>query len=111
MVIGYRFGAEERPLIRRAILGVPFESKLKAFIDSGAKGYDKIGLSNRTLPAPWKPYKLDPAPAQWYPDGDERNETDPVTPSLTRTRAPKAERIPAGDRKPMSEGSVNGFDF
>jgi hypothetical protein len=103
MVIGYRFGAKERPLVRRAILGVPFDPKLKAFIEPGAKGYDKIGLSNRDLPAPWKPYKLDPAPAQWYPDGDERNETDPAQ------VAPR--RIPAGDRRPREEGSVNGFDF
>jgi hypothetical protein len=111
MVIGYRFGANERPLIRRAILGVPFDAKIQAFIETGAKGYDKIGLSNRPLSAPWKPYKLDAAPAQWYPDGDERNEVDPVAPTLTEAPLPKAKRNPAGDRKPLDEGSVNGFNF
>jgi hypothetical protein len=111
MVIGYRFGAKERPLVRRAILGVPFDPKIQAFIEPGAKGYDKIGLSNRPLPAPWKPYKLDPAPAQWYPDGDERNDEDPAAPALTEAPRPRVKRIPAGDRKPLSEGSVNGFNF
>ncbi len=111
MVIGYRFGAKERPLIRRAILGVPFDAKIQAFIEAGAKGYDKIGLSNRPLPAPWKPYRLDAAPSQWYPDGDERNESDPVAPALTKSPRSQVKRIPAGDRKPMTEGSVNGFDF
>jgi hypothetical protein len=110
MVIGYRFG-KERPLIRRAILGVPFDPNLKAFIEPGAKGYDKIGLSNRTLPAPWKPYKLDPAPAQWYPDGDERNENDPAERTLTEAPRPRVKRIPAGDRAPRPEGSLNGFNF
>lgn len=78
MVIGYRFNEYEPILVRRAILGVPFTAQIKGFKDPTAKGYDKLAFSNKILPKPWVPYKLDPAPKQWYPDGDERNENDPA---------------------------------
>ncbi len=103
MVVGYRFAQSQAPLIRRAILGVPFQSKLKAFINPKEKDFDKLALSNQDLPAPWKPYKLDRAPTQWYPDGDERNNTEEAT--------PKAIRIPASKRRPVDEGSLGGYDF
>ncbi len=103
MVVGYRFSKSESPLIRRAILGVPFHPKLKAFINPKEKDFDKLALSNQELPAPWRPYKLDPAPAQWYPDGDERNHTEEVT--------PKAIRVPASKRRPVDEGSLGEYDF
>ncbi|MBC7396779.1 MAG: hypothetical protein H7333_04980 [Bdellovibrionales bacterium] len=77
MVVGYRLGAKGH-LVRRAILGVPFHKSLKGFIDRSEKEFDKLAISNQTLSAPWTTYKFDPAPAQWYPDGDERNgESDP----------------------------------
>jgi hypothetical protein len=82
MVIGYRFKGQAEVLVRRAILGVPFNSKLKAFVDPTEKEFDKLALSNQDLPAPWKPYKLDAAPKTWYPDGDERNDADPSAPQL-----------------------------
>jgi hypothetical protein len=106
MVIGYRFGAKERPLVRRAILGVPFQPALQAFSDSSEKDFDKLALSNRLLTGKWKPYTLDPAPAQWYPDGDDRNREDPIRMSESKRPGPKA-------RKPASldEGSLNDYDF
>jgi hypothetical protein len=108
MVIGYRLGAKTRPLIRRAILGVPFQPALQAFSDSSEKEFDKLALSNQLLTGKWKPYKLDPAPVQWYPDGDERNEEKIESPQPlveVKKAAPKT-RKPASD-----EGSLNDFDF
>lgn len=108
MVIGYRFGAKDRPLIRRAILGIPFTAKLNGFVDSTEKDFDKIGISNQTMPAPWKPYSLDPAPKQWYPDGDERNHEDQAAPV---PRRPASEKLPAEPKKPLDEGSLNHFNW
>jgi hypothetical protein len=106
MVIGYRLGKKDRPLVRRAILGIPFQRTLKGFIDSSAKGYDKLALSNQTLSGTWKPYRLDPPPAQWYPDGDERNEEEPAPVRGPASRAEKPAKI-----APREEGSLNQFDF
>lgn len=80
MVIGYRFDADKkaRPLVRRAILGVPFNQNLKAFIDRSEKDFDKLAISNNGLAKPWAPYPLDPAPTQWYPDGHPSNQDDPA---------------------------------
>lgn len=78
MVIAYRFKNDPNVLTRRAILGVPFNKNIKGFKDPTAKGYDKLAFSNKNLPAPWVPYKLDPEPKLWYPEGDERNENDPA---------------------------------
>ena len=124
MVIGYRFAG--KPLIRRAILGIPFTSKLKAYMDPTEPEFDKLALTNGTLTAPWVPYKLEPAPAQWYPDGDERNgetTTPPVlgenkqeTPSnrapasvpstVQKRAAPKTESVDTDN-----DGSVGHFNF
>ena len=110
MVIGYRFAAGQKPLIRRAILGVPFNAKLKAFVDPTEKEFDKLALSNQDLPKPWVPYKLDPAPKQWYPDGDERNFEDDaapaVKPKLTEKTAPRTAPTAAAVRAPASDTSA-----
>ena len=107
MVIGYRFTPGGRPLIRRAILGTPFTSDLKGFTDTSEKDFDKLALSNHGLSGKWKPYKLTPAPKQWYPDGDERNE-EPASPSYLGELKVKKEK-PV--RNPSSENSLNQFDF
>ncbi len=75
MVISYLFNNSSEPVIRRAILGVPFTAQVKGFIDPTEKEYDKIALSNSDLPAPWMPYKLAPAPKQWGPDGSKYDES------------------------------------
>ena len=101
MVIGYRFKGQKEVLVRRAILGVPFDPKLKGFIDPTEKDFDKLAISNQTLEAPWKPYKFDPAPKQWYPDGDERNDADPALPAKTQilgeSENSDSERLPASE--------------
>lgn len=106
MVISYRLGKKDRPLVRRAILGVPFQRSLKGFIDSSEKEYDKLALSNQNLTGNWKPYRLDPPPSQWYPDGDERNEEEPAPVRGPASRAEKPAKI-----APREEGSLNQFDF
>lgn len=123
MVIGYRFGelGKDRPLVRRAILGVPFTAaNLKAYIDPTEKDYDKLAITNQTLTAPWKPYKLDPGPNQWYPDGDERNEADPAHQKpLAESEHQEPTRVPASrnsthtPQQPIrrEEGSTNGFNW
>lgn len=78
MVIGYRFDADKNahPLVRRAILGVPFTTNLKAFIDKSEPEFDKLAISNNGLSKPWESYQLDPAPKQWYPDGHPSNQEE-----------------------------------
>ncbi len=125
MVIGYRFGAKDR-LVRRAILGVPFDSNLKGYVDTTDKDCDKLAISNQVLTAPWKTYKFDPAPAQWYPDGDDRNElADPAqAPYLGEMKktapsnrapasAPSQNEIVEPKARPHTreEGSLNQFNW
>jgi hypothetical protein len=111
MVLGLRFKGQPNVLVRRAILGVPFNPKLKGFMDPTEKDYDKLALSNQDLPAPWKPYKLD------TPDGDERNLTDPATaPTLSKRKNPDSSRNPASvdEQKqlaPRDEGSLNHYNW
>ena len=109
MVIGYRLGAKTRPLIRRAILGVPFQPALQAFSDSSEKEFDKLALSNHLLTGKWKPYTLDPAPAQWYPDGDERNDAPGAESSQPLVNLKKS--VPKSRKPASEEGSLNDFDF
>lgn len=73
MVIGYTFNGREQ-IVRRAILGIPFTNKLKGFIDPSEKDFEKIAISNHDLQKPWIPYKLQPAPKQWGPDGSKYDE-------------------------------------
>lgn len=74
MVIGYHFNGSGEQLVRRAILGVPFTNNIKGFVDPTEKEFDKFALSNQDLPKPWVPYKLQPAPKQWGPDGSKYDE-------------------------------------
>jgi hypothetical protein len=74
MVIGYHFNGSKEPLVRRAILGVPFTNNLKGYVDPSEKEFDKFALSNQELPKPWVPYQLLPAPKQWGPDGSKYDE-------------------------------------
>ena len=116
MVIGYRLKGQKNILVRRAILGVPFDPKLKGFVDPTEKDFDKLAISNQTLPAPWKPYKFDPAPKQWYQDGDERNDEDPAMPApatvLGEIQQGDSNRAPASVKKVRSdEGSLNQYNW
>ena len=82
------------------------------------KDFDKLALTNQVLSKPWIPYRLDLAPKQWYPDGDERNEDAPMIPPLTENAAPAAEPahgkvVP--QRRPASveenDGSIKSFSW
>lgn len=75
MVIGYHLNGNSEPLVRRAILGVPFNNNLKGYIDPTEKEFDKIAITNGELQKPWVPYKLMPAPKQWGPDGSKHDDT------------------------------------
>jgi hypothetical protein len=82
MVIAYTLGGAKEPLVRRAILGVPFTKAISGFIDPTEKEFDKIALSNSDMPKPWIPYKLATPPKQWGPDGsnyDENSTPDQLT--------------------------------
>jgi hypothetical protein len=111
MVIGYRFANATHPLVRRAILGVPFHSQLKAYIVPSERDYDKLALSNRELSGAWKPFKLDAPPKQWYPDGDERNEEVTPQPMSKTTPVSRPSRFPAAAKRPVRDGSLNQYDF
>ncbi|MBS1957882.1 MAG: hypothetical protein JST80_00275 [Bdellovibrionales bacterium] len=98
MVIGYRFDADKNahPLVRRAILGVPFNANLKAFIDRSEPEFDKLAISNNGLAKPWENYQLDPAVKQWYPDGvEDRNEENNAQPFLGSKSIPENNTRPA----------------
>jgi len=82
MVISYQFNGAKEPIIRRAILGIPFTNQLKGYIDPTEKEFDKLALTNQDMPKPWMPYKLQPAPKKWGPDGsqfDEESTPDQLT--------------------------------
>lgn len=110
MVISYQFNNGSEPIFRRAILGVPFNAKIKGFKDPTEKDFDKLALSNQDLPKPWVPYQLQPAPKQWGPDGSKYDEDS--TPQqlsemrkndgMDRARFNKTEG--QGGRRPASVG-------
>lgn len=124
MVIGYRFDPDKKahPLVRRAILGVPFNANVKVFIDHTEREFDKLAISNNGLAKPWSPYKMDTPPKQWYPDGHPANEDDSAKPFLGSKSLPEnavgvvrdgdSTRKPAGEtvtRQPAS--LINDSDF
>ena len=97
MVIGYHFNNGSEPLVRRAILGVPFTNKIKGFVDPTEKEFDKYALSNQDLPSPWVPYKLQPAPTKWGPDGskfDEESTPEQMT-EMKKNDLQESSRAPA----------------
>ena len=108
MVIGYRFPSTPKPLVRRAILGIPITSDFKAFIDPTEKDFDKLALSNANLPKPWVPYKMEPAPKQWYPDGVE-DEAAPAD-AMTLGDAQPAVKTQATGRSPASAAPVDAVE-
>ena len=123
MVIAYRFKGQKDVLVRRAILGIDFDPKLKGYIDPTEKDYDKLAISNQKLESPWKPYPFDAAPKQWYPDGDERNEellpaipSVPFLSELKKTEPTIPKRAPASiepevETKFRGEGSLNHYNW
>ncbi len=93
MVIAYHLNGSSEPLVRRAILGVPFTGNFKAFVDTSEKDFDKIGLSNKDLTKPWTPYKMQPPPKQWGPDGSKYDETS------TKEQLTEMQKNDASDRQ------------
>ena len=85
MVISYDLKGASEPLVRRAILGIPFDKNIKAYIDSSEKDFDKIGLSNKDLQKPWNTYKLQAPPKKWGPDGSKYDE-DSTSEQMTEMR-------------------------
>ncbi len=125
MVIAYEFKGQTHPLVRRAILGVPFDAKnLKAYIDPTEKEFDKLALTNQTLTKPWVRYKLAPAPKQWFPDGDHRNTEESVSPiplsqkpadpqiqTETNNSNSKSQRKPASVETQENDGAIKSFSW
>ncbi len=87
MVLSYRMDSDPKlPLIRRAVLGIPFQPGFQAWKDTSAEGYDKIILSNRPLKGPTlQRFPLEPEPKQLYPEGHPGLKAEPAS-----TEAPKA---------------------
>jgi|GEM_PF-868729 len=123
MVIGYRLGNSKTPLIRRAILGIPFTKNVLGFIDRTEPDFDKFALSNQPLSKPWAPFKLDPAPAQWGPEGSDKAESSQprLTEQPSRTESDSS-RAPASVPQPHrshsrghsdhgNSGSLNQFNW
>jgi hypothetical protein len=75
MVIAYHLKDVADPLVRRALVSIPFSGKFKAYIDSSEKEFDKIGLSTQDLGKPWSTYQLKAPPKQWGPDGSKYDES------------------------------------
>jgi hypothetical protein len=95
MVISYRFDNEPKPLIRRAILGIPMGEGFKAYRDRSADDYDKIVISNNGLAISKTlvEFALDAQPKQLYPDGHPALAGD--APSDKAREDSKKIRVPA----------------
>lgn len=120
MVMGYRFDTDPKhQVIRRNVLGIPMAG-FKAYTDPSASDYDKIVVSRNPLAA-LKPFTLDPAPTQLYPEGHPMNQaTNPLAQggsqpavSGTATRTPasavpskKEEVPPTAD---LESGAIRSF--
>jgi hypothetical protein len=112
LVIGYRFeNAPRKQLIRRALLGVSLTPGFHAYRDpSGGTEYDKIVISQSTLPKPLEELRLDPEPDRLYPDGhplNERNDESKTPPPPPKPQpfsdVRPTERTPARTRSLVSE--------
>lgn len=120
MVLSYRMESDPKlPLIRRAVLGIPFQSGFQAWKDTSAEGYDKIILSNRALKGPTLTrFPLEPEPKQLYPDGHPGLQNPDGHPAAkaepAAQEAPKAapdRRKPAGTMKePQRYSPKEGLD-
>jgi hypothetical protein len=112
MVISYRFHNSSAPLVRRAVLGIPFKEKFQAFKDSSATkdGYDKIIISNALLTSSKvASFKLDPEPTQLYPDGhpmlaDKGDEQDKLP--HANTSSAQQERKPASRNEEIENNNL-----
>ncbi len=108
MVISYRFNnAPNAPLIRRALVSIPFGAIFKAYKDPSADDYDKVIVSNNGLSGQVIAFQLDPEPKQLYPDGH---------PALAKKEEAKSPREPAS--KPVEnaapaeeDGGIRHFEW
>ncbi len=135
MVIEYSFKGTPYTIIRRAVIAVPLKDGFRTYQESNTDDYDKVIITNHTLTASVKPFPLNAAPTQLYPDhhpalqvaeqsddaaapvvGESRPETYSARSSQdTRIKLEKAneDRKPASQTQPRTsdEGSVGSFDF
>jgi len=105
MVLSYRLESDPKlPLIRRAVLGIPFQSGFQAWKDTSAEGYDKIILSNRALKGPTLTrFPLEPEPKQLYPDGHPGLQNPDGHPGLQNPDGhPAAKAEPAAQEAPKA---------
>jgi hypothetical protein len=110
MVIGYRFdNAPAKQLIRRAILTIDLQEGFKAYRDpSAGDEYDKIVISNQGLSSQVVAFKLDPPPAESYP------EEHPTRKLAGERKQPTAAEEPVvREKKPVvvEEGQIKPFEF
>ena len=106
MVLSYRMDSDPKlPLIRRAVLGIPFQAGFQAWKDTSAEGYDKIILSNRALKGPTlQRFPLEPEPKQLYPDGHPGLQNPDGRPALkAEPAAPEAPKSAPDRRKPAGD--------
>jgi hypothetical protein len=121
MVISYRFNnAPNAPLIRRALISIPFAARFQAFKDPTADDYDKIIISNNGLSGQLLTFRLDPPPTQLYPDGhpalaqkEEVQETPPRVPASSAAAGAKktqeADTSPAPTHYREDPTSIRAF--
>ncbi len=105
MVLSYRMDSDPKlPLIRRAVLGIPFQPGFQAWKDTSAEGYDKIILSNRPLKGPTlQRFPLEPEPKQLYPEGHPGLKNPDGHPALKAEPAsPEAPKAAPDRRKPAA---------
>jgi hypothetical protein len=111
MVIGYRFDNSDKPIIRRAILGIEMKEGFKTYRDKSADDYDKIVISNNTLSDQVAPFKLDPEPTQLYPDGHPANKKpEPAKTAAAAGKAPKGKAATSDQRVPASSDKSEASD-
>jgi hypothetical protein len=110
MVISYRFDNTPRPLVRRAILGIPLREGFQAYRDpSAGTEYDKIVITNNRLGAPLVAFRLDAEPKQLYPDGHPALAQGKEVVKKTESRRPAEAAAQAPSQAEEDEGRIRPF--
>src|SRR5690606_27480709 len=116
-VIAYRFNSVTYTLIRRAILSISLSDSFKVYEETTADDYDKIMITNHTLTSNVRPFTLDAAPTQLYPDHHpmlkqetESGSTSPVSrPQTTGGQARPNVRLQEQKQRPSTDPDAPSF--
>ncbi len=111
MVLGFRVPGVDRPVVRRAILGIPMSQRFYAYEDTQVQQYNKIILTSLPLDdaelsrGHLTRFTLAPPPAQLYPDGHPALSQPPQL-----AESPREPAVAGGPTVDVDTGTINGFE-